>query len=133
MSGFLLDTNAVIALARHRAGPVARRARAHRKARVLVSVIVLHELCFGACRSQQVGRNLAALELLEFPVLPLEPRDARRAAALRAHLAGQGTPIGPLDVLIAGHALARDLTLVTNDTAEFRRLPDLRVEDWSGA
>jgi tRNA(fMet)-specific endonuclease VapC len=52
-------------------------------------------------------------------------------ARIRAHLVEVGQPIGDLDSLIAGHALARDLTVVTNDVDDFQRVPDLRVENWA--
>ena len=57
--------------------------------------------------------------------------DAGSAAVVRARLERKGTPIGPYDVLLAGQALARDLTLVTNNTREFRRVKGLKLEDWS--
>ena len=56
--------------------------------------------------------------------------DAREAGEIRAHLAAQGVPIGSYDVLIAGQARARALTLVTHNTREFARVPRLQVEDW---
>ena len=58
--------------------------------------------------------------------------DARKAGEIRAVLAAAGTPIGPYDVLIAGQALARDVTLVIRNVREFSRVPGLRVEDWEG-
>ena len=68
-----------------------------------------------------------------FPVLEFDQEDARQAGEIRAHLASKGTPIGPDDVLIAGQAKARKLTLVTHNTTEFQRVPSLKVEDWKGA
>ena len=65
---------------------------------------------------------------MQFEVLDFDREDARQAGELRARLAAAGTPIG--DVLIAGQALARGLTLVTHNTGEFQRVPGLRIEDW---
>jgi tRNA(fMet)-specific endonuclease VapC len=65
-------------------------------------------------------------------VLEFDQEDARHAGEIRAHLAAKGTPIGPHDVLIAGQAKARDLTLVTNNTTEFTRVSGFKVEDWAG-
>ena len=65
-----------------------------------------------------------------FVVLDFDKEDARQSGQIRALLAGKGTPIGPYDVLIAGQAIARNLTLVTHNTDEFRRVPGLRIEDW---
>lgn len=75
-------------------------------------------------------QNLARVDALQFTVLEFDEEDARQAGQIRAHLASKGTPIGPYDVLIAGQAMARGLTLVTHDTSEFQRVPGLKVEDW---
>ena len=89
------------------------------------------ELRYGATKSdskqlsERVDLLLSALE-----ILPLEPPVDLRYAEVRHHLATQGTPIGPNDLLIAAHALAADLTLVTANTREFERVPSLRVANW---
>ncbi len=89
------------------------------------------ELRYGATKSnskqlsERVGLLLSALE-----ILPLEPPVDQRYAEVRHHLATQGAPIGPNDLLIAAHALAADLTLVTANTREFERVPSLRVDNW---
>ena len=70
-------------------------------------------------------------ELLDtVTVLPLDVDAARKAAGIRARLERQGTPIGPMDTLIAGTALAYNTTLVTHNTAEFQRIPGLQLTDW---
>jgi tRNA(fMet)-specific endonuclease VapC len=127
---FLLDTNAVIALLNDRASRAATRLRSERPADVAVSAIVMHEMFYGAFRSARVDRNLALLDRLRFAVLEFGKEDAREAAEVRAFLAGQGRPIGPFDVLIAGQARARGLVLVTRNTGEFGRVPRLHVENW---
>ena len=91
---------------------------------------VAHELFYGAFKSRREGRNLDRLDAMRFPVIDFDRDDARQAGLVRAELAARGTPIGPYDVLIAGQALARNLTLVTRNTREFSRVPELRVEDW---
>jgi hypothetical protein len=73
------------------------------------------------------------VDALQFPVLEFDQEDARPAGEIRAHLPSKGMPIGPYDVLIAGQAKARKLTLVTHNTTEFTRVPGLKVEDWKGA
>jgi tRNA(fMet)-specific endonuclease VapC len=70
------------------------------------------------------------IEALRFEVVEFDREDARKAGELRASLAASGTPIGPYDVLIAGQALARGLVLITHNMREFRRVPDLAIEDW---
>jgi tRNA(fMet)-specific endonuclease VapC len=94
------------------------------------SAVVIHELYFGAFKSQRVEQNVARVDALQFLVLEFDDEDARQAGQIRAQLASKGTPIGPYDVMIAGQARARELTLVTHNTTEFRRVPGLRVEDW---
>lgn len=127
---WLLDTNAVIALRRNPHSPLAERVRQKSPADILVSAIVMHELLFGIFRSERVDRNLTRLESLGLEVVPFDRDDAREAAAIRSHLGRLGTPIGPYDTLIAGQARARNLVLVTRNTAEFACVPDLKVEDW---
>lgn len=129
--GYLPDTNALVAVLDDPRGPVAKRMRKVGSEPVFLSAVVLHELCFGAFRSARAEANLAVVESLRLPLAEFGREDALRAAELRAALVARGTPIGPLDVLIAGQALARGLVVVSNNTREFRRVPDLRVEDWS--
>ncbi|MGH9161000.1 MAG: type II toxin-antitoxin system VapC family toxin [Vicinamibacteraceae bacterium] len=130
---YLLDANAVIALLNDTTSPMARRVRRHAPRDIGISAVVIHELYYGAFKSQRVEKNVARVDALQLPVLEFEREDARQAGELRAHLASKGTPIGPYDVLIAGQAKARKLTLVTHNTTEFQRVPGLKVEDWKGA
>ena len=90
----------------------------------------MHELSYGAFRSAPGGPQPRPLDRLRFAVLELGKEDAREAGEVRAFLAGQGRPIGPFDVLIAGQARARGLVLVTRNTGESGRVPGLRIEDW---
>ena len=126
---YLLDANAVIALLKGHAGFLARL-KSQKPLDVGVSSIVAHELFYGAYRSQRVSENLARVEALQFEVLDFDREDARQAGQIRAEMALMGTPIGPYDVLIAGQALARELTLVTHNLREFSRVSNLKVEDW---
>lgn len=130
---YLLDANAVIALLNDTTSPIARRIRRHAPRDFGVSAVVIHELYYGAFKSQRVDQNVARVDALQFPVLEFDEGDAREAGQIRAHLASKGTPIGPYDVLIAGQAKARELTLVTHNTTEFQRVPGLKVEDWKGS
>jgi tRNA(fMet)-specific endonuclease VapC len=127
---YLLDANAVIALLNDGSSRTARQARRHDPGDVGISAIVIHELYYGAFKSQRTARNVALVDALQFEVLELDQGDAKEAGAIRALLAARGTPIGPYDVLIAGQARARALTLVTRNTSEFARVPGLRIEDW---
>jgi tRNA(fMet)-specific endonuclease VapC len=129
---YLLDATAVIALLNDSTSPIARRIRRYAPRDFGVSAVVIHELYYGAFKSQRVEKNVARVDGLQFPVLEFDQEDARQAGEIRAHLASKGTPIGPYDVLIAGQAKARELTLVTNNTTEFTRVSGLKVEDWAG-
>ena len=135
MSLRLLDTNAVIALTTRRSDALLRRVEASAPGSLAVSAVVAHELYYGAYRSRKVAFNLETLRLLfsDLAILDLDREDARVAGEIRADLARLGSPIGPYDVLIAGQAKARGLTLVTNNTGEFARVVGLRIEDWSSA
>ncbi len=126
---YVLDTNAVIALMKGDQRFIAK-IKQYAPTDICITSITLHELYYGACKSQSRAENLARIEALKLEVLPFDEQDALSAGAIRASLAAAGTPIGPLDVLIAGAALARDLMLVTHNTREFERVADLRLADW---
>jgi len=126
---FLFDSTVAIALLR-RDPSIVQHVVDHGADAIGVPAIVAHELFFGAYRSNRTETNLTHIDALPLRILEFDAEDAKRAAELRAHLAAAGTPIGPYDVLIAGQALARDLTLITHNTREFRRAPGLRIEDW---
>lgn len=126
---YLLDTNAIIALLGQRA-QVTRRVRGYPSQDFGLSVVVMHELYFGTYRSRQTARNLALIEDLPFEVVAFDKEDARLAAAIRAELAGAGTPIGTSDLFIAAQARSRDLVVITHNVGEFSRVSGLRWEDW---
>ena len=129
----LLDTNAVIALLTRRSGALLQRVEASEPGSLAISSVVTHELYYGAYRSQKIAFNLETLRLLfaDLAILDLDREDARVAGEIRAEFARWGTPIGPYDVLIAGQARARNLTLITNNTNEFARVPGLQLQDWT--
>jgi tRNA(fMet)-specific endonuclease VapC len=110
---------------------VSQGARREAPRDVAISAIVVHELYYGAFKSQRVTQNVALVDALQFEVLEFDQDDAKHAGEVRALLAKRGTPIGPYDVLIAGQAKARQLTLVTHNTSEFSRVTGLRVQGWT--
>lgn len=128
---YLLDTNIVIAW-RVRGNPQVAKKLGANRADIALSVVVMHELVFGAYNSSRVAENLAEIDKIALPVLPFDEDDARAAAEVRAALRRAGTPIGPYDILIAGQALARNMVLVTNNIGEFERVNGLHLEDWTG-
>lgn len=127
---YLLDTNAVIALLNDGKSRLAQRARQHSPADIGISAVVSHELFYGAFKSQRVERNVALVDSLQFKVIEFDKEDSRHAGAIRAALGALGSAIGPYDVLIAGQARARSLVLVSHNMREFKRVPELQVEDW---
>lgn len=127
---FLLDTNIVIAILNGRSEAAAMRLAADR-ADAVMSAIVMHELAFGAYNSARPVENLRKVHALDLPMLDLTYGDAIQAGVIRATLKAGGNPIGHYDVLIAGQARCRGLTLVTNNTREFARVVGLKVQDWT--
>ena len=128
---YLLDANAIIALMKG-SDAFLLRLRKHSPQDFAVPAIVAHELFYGAYKSIRKDENLARLDALQFQILEFDQDDARKAGEIRAQLNAAGTPIGPYDVLIAGQALARGLTLITHNTKEFGRIAALKIEDWEG-
>jgi tRNA(fMet)-specific endonuclease VapC len=131
MLKYLLDTNIVIYTMINRPQQVRRHFKDHH-GRMGISAVTLGELVFGAEHSQQVERNLADIEALaaRLEVLPFDESPAYHFGQIRAELYRVGTPIGPYDMMIAGHARACGLTLVTNNVREFDRIQGLRIENW---
>ena len=133
MIRYLLDSNICIAMIRGRSAPVVAKLRRHRIGSVGISTITLAELQYGVAKSRDPERNAVALAHVVAPleVMPFDDRASASYGELRADLERAGTPIGPLDTLIAAHALALGVTLVTSNRGEFARVPGLVVEDWS--
>lgn len=133
MLRYLLDTHICIYAIKHR--PPEVRARFNRHERHLaISAVTLAELLYGAEKSAQPAHNLAVVESFaaRLEVLPFDARAAAHFGQIRAALQQAGTPIDPYDLMIAGHARSQGLTLVTNNSGEFSRVPGLLVENWVG-
>ena len=128
---YLLDTSILSDLIRRPQGRVAGRIAELGEDRVITSIVVACELRFGAAKrdSKKLSRQVEAV-LGAIAVLPLEPGVDRQYAVIRATLEKQGTPIGANDLLIAAHARALHAVCVTANVTEFRRVPDLKVENW---
>lgn len=132
MLRFLLDTNIVIELLRHRPIALRKRLSDHSDA-VAVSSITVAELIYGVERSTARADNKRATDgfLALVDVVPFDAAAAAHAGEIRADLASRGRPIGAYDVLIAGHARSRGLAVVTNNRREFDRVEGLQVQDWT--
>ena len=128
---YLLDTNILSHLVRQPQGPVADHIADVGEANVLTSVIVACELRYGAAKrgSRKLTRQVEAV-LSAMTIRPLESDIERVYASIRVALERKGTPIGAHDILIAAHARAIDAVCVTDNVAEFRRVPALKIENW---
>ena len=128
---YLLDTNIVIYVLKRRPPELLSTFNAN-ASRMAISSITLAELMHGAGKSQQVGKNLSAIEdfCTRLEVLPYGMKAAQHYGAIRAALEKIGQPIGVNDLHIAGHARSEGLVLVTNNIAEFERVPGLELENW---
>lgn len=130
---YMLDTNICIYTIKHKPPEVIKAFLCHEPDDMCISSITYGELMHGVEKSQAVERNRAAITLFlsAISILPFDSDAAEKYEAVRADLERKGTPIGPMDMLIAGHARSRGLILVTNNTREFFRVNELEVEDWT--
>jgi tRNA(fMet)-specific endonuclease VapC len=129
---YLLDTNICIYLIKKHPPEVLERFRQHSPQDVAISTITLFELEYGVEKSQypQRSRNALAKFLLPLNLIDLGRSSAAESAIIRAQLEKKGMPIGPYDLLIAGLARSRGMTLVTNNIKEFGRVVSLQLENW---
>lgn len=128
---YLLDTNILSELIRQPNSQVVKQIERVGEHRICTSIVVAGELRFGAEKkaSAKLSAQMEAV-LSVMTVLPLEAPAERQYAKIRDFLEKQGTPIGPNDLWIAAQALAFDLIVVTANTKEFTRVPNLMVENW---
>ena len=129
---FLLDTDTCIYALKHNPA-VLNRLLAQKRDDVAVSVITEAELRTGAAKSASPARTLRLIEnfLRPLAVVEFNSIDATSYAQVRSRLERSGTPIGPLDTLIAAQAVARKLAVISNNEREFGRVAGLRVENWA--
>ncbi len=130
---YMLDTNICIYVMKKKPETVLQRFRRELSSGLCISSITLAELEYGMKHSSDPVRNTDMLYRFLTPmrVLDFGAEAASAYGHIRTFLQSSGTPIGPLDMLIAAHARAEDLTLVTNNLREFVRVPGLRVENWT--
>lgn len=129
---YLLDTDACIALLRNQDLALKMKIEHLDALSIGISSIVVSELVTGVLKSRAPDQNRERLEqFLEcFSILPYDQEAAWHYGAIRAHLEKAGTPIGPLDMLIAAHARSLGAPLLTHNTKEFQRVPQLKCEAW---
>lgn len=129
---YMLDTNICIYAIKRRPEAVIKRFLEHDPDEMCISAITYAELMHGVEKSQAREKNRIAMTLFLSPItiLDFSSHAAEEYGRVRAELEKKGAPIGPMDMLIAGHARAEGLILVTNNTREFYRVDNLDVEDW---
>jgi len=131
MLKYMLDTNILIYAIKNRPKQ-AREAFKQHENQMCISAVTKGELVYGAERSSQPERNLADIEglIAHLEVAPFGGHASEHFGQLRAELYRTGKPIGPYNMMIAGHARSMGLILVTNNIKEFERVPGLRIENW---
>lgn len=130
---YMLDTNICIYAIKNKPLQVLKQLKENYDKGICISAITLAELEHGVCKSSYPDKNRMAL-IRFLSILKILPFDAMAAAEygkICAYLQKQGTPVGTMDMLIAGHAKANHLILATNNTREFMRIPELQIENWA--
>jgi tRNA(fMet)-specific endonuclease VapC len=130
---YLIDTNICIYLIKRRPVEVSQRFRQFSPKEIGISSVTTSELYYGVYKSQRVENNLQALNnfLLPFSIVHYDESASAIYGDIRARLEAKGKTIGPLDMMIAAHALSLNLPLVTNNTKEFERVEGLMLENWA--
>ena len=131
---YLLDTNTCIYIINKKPPSAVDKIRSKHPDEVSISTITIAELEYGVYRSKHADQNrIALLEfLVPFVILDFDQSAAAVYGSVWASLERKGTPIGPMDLLLAAQALSQQLILVTNNEKEFRRVAALRIENWTG-
>ena len=129
---YMLDTNTCIYIIKHKPAEVLRHFLKYEPGDICISEITNSELLYGVEKSTSPDRNRLALTLFlsEMIILPYDSEASKEYGIIRTDLERKGTPIGPMDMLIAAHAKSKELILVTNNEREFRRVKELNVENW---
>ena len=129
---YMLDTNICIYLIKHKPPQVFEKLQEHNPDEICISAVTYAELVHGVEKSKAVERNRLALTILlsNIEILDFDMKAAEEYGRIRADLEKKGTPIGPLDMMIAGHAKSLDYTIVTNNVGEFKRVEGLQYENW---
>lgn len=129
---YMLDTNICIYVIKNKPKEVIERLKEHEPSEICISSVTYAELIHGVEKSKEVNKNRIALTLLlaDIEILSFDANAAESYGEIRAELERKGTPIGPLDMMIAGHAKSLGYTVVTNNIKEFERIAGLRFENW---
>ena len=131
---YLLDTNICIFALKDKFPALKEKLLTVHPDEIAISSVTVFELEYGAAKSKwgDKTREVLGRFLSSYEILPFKAEDAAICGRLRAALTAAGTPIGAYDIMIAAQGVARGLTVITNNTGEFSRVPSLRLEDWTG-
>lgn len=129
---YLLDTNICIYIINNRPRSIVEKIKTFNPAEIKLSAISLGELEYGVSKSMYREKNRMALVnfVSAFDILPFDDTDAEVFGIIRADLERKGQVIGSYDMQIAAQAIARNITLITNNTREFERINSLRLDNW---
>ena len=129
---YLLDTNICVYVLNNSYPNLTDKVFSYSRSEIAISSITVFELEYGAAKSNwgEKTRKKLQMFLSPFQILDFDDKDALIAGEIRAYLEKSGLIIGPYDIQIAAQGLARDITVVTHNTREFLRVPNLKLEDW---
>jgi tRNA(fMet)-specific endonuclease VapC len=127
------DTNICIYILKKRTAHLLEKLEETRSDQICISAITYAELNYGVAGSVSKKLNQSILQdfVSRLEILPWQADAAEEYGKLRVYLEKKGTPIGNMDLLIAAHALSEKCVVVTNNLREFKRIPNLKCEDWS--
>ena len=129
---YMLDTNICIYIIKKRPESILTKFNKYQNQNIYISVITLAELQYGVERSSSKKFNQKIINdfISHLFVVPWDKESALQYGKLRNTLNKKGTPVGNMDLMIASHALSQDFTLITNNVKEFKRVPNLKYENW---
>jgi tRNA(fMet)-specific endonuclease VapC len=129
---FLLDTNICIHIIKKKPTILIDTLKTKSEKGIFISVITVAELEYGVAKSMYPEKNkISLIEFLSiFKILNFDDKDALSFGIIKSELEKIGKIIGPMDLLIASQAMSKKLILVTNNTKEFERIKELKIENW---
>ncbi|MCZ8342341.1 MAG: type II toxin-antitoxin system VapC family toxin [Leptospira sp.] len=130
---YLIDTNICIYLIKKKNSKLLEKLHRNYKKGIFISTLTLAELEFGVENSERKEKNrISLIEFLTiFDILPFEQKDTIAFGKIKTELRKSGKMIGTMDALLAAQSISRNLVFVTNNTKEFKRIKDLKIEDWT--
>ena len=132
MIDLMLDTNILTYIIKHKPINVIEKFKQHKPGNIAISSIVYAELMYGAYNSQHILKNIRSIHALidNFQILEFDTKAAEVYGKTKAHLRSLGALISDNDLLIGSHALSLKVPLITNNSKEYARIPDLKIDNW---